>query len=223
MPLQLKNLWQSVPNGFQYTQKETGWSLTTWDFNELCRAVQKHRQSNPKLGLSLDLSDIESEVNQVNAQRMMTIPGADIYVQNSGGSVSASALGKQIPQRLLDVAEKVAQLNAGRALISEWKSLGYDPVPKEESNRRAEICTDCPQNGKGDLTRWFTVPASERIRKEIESLKNENLTTEHDSKLGICEACLCPLRLKVHTPLPLIRKHLTDQSKAALDPRCWIL
>lgn len=222
MPLQLKNLWQSVPNGFQYTQKETGWSLTTWDFNELCRAVQKHRQSNPKFGLSLDLSDIESEVNQVNAQRMMTIPGAEIYVQNSGGSVIASALGKTIPRRLVVVAEKIGQLNAGRALLAEWKLSGYSPVDSQESNRRAQICSECPKNGTGDLTRWFTVPASERIRKEIEGLRDEKLTTEFDDKLGICEACLCPLKLKVHTPMPLILKHLSPQSRAELDPRCWI-
>jgi hypothetical protein len=49
------------------------------------------------------------------------------------------------------------------------------------------------------------------------------LKTDLDHALNICQACLCPLKLKVHVPLDLIRKHLSPQAKSALDTHCWIL
>ena len=52
---------------------------------------------------------------------------------------------------------------------------------------------------------------------------NFDLTTPHDSKLGVCKACDCPMRLKVFVPLDKIVGHMLPEAKAALDPTCWIL
>jgi hypothetical protein len=121
------------------------------------------------------------------------------------------------------VGDKIRQLSAGVSLLEEWQDQGYPTVPAAEADPRAAICASCPQNGLGDLTRWFTIFASEQIRRRIETAQKLELKTPSDDKLGICEACLCPLKLKVHVPLPLIQKHLIPKTKDALDPHCWVL
>jgi hypothetical protein len=94
------------------------------------------------------------------------------------------------------------------------------------AERRASVCVNCPKNEPGDLTRFFTVPASEAIRKQLERAHLLKLHTQSDSQINVCGACLCPLRLKVWFPISFILKHMTDDVKAELQPespRCWIL
>ena len=50
-----------------------------------------------------------------------------------------------------------------------------------------------------------------------------DLKTSKDAELNVCQACLCPLKLKVHTPMSLIQKRLKPEQRAELDPKCWIL
>lgn len=97
-----------------------------------------------------------------------------------------------------------------------------NPVPKEEANRRALICANCPENGKGDFTSWFTVPLAETIRRAESWLKEQNLTTEHDDKIKVCQACLCPLKLKVHCQLSTLKEHMIPEVLKDLHPNCWI-
>ena len=119
-------------------------------------------------------------------------------------------------------AIKVRQLAAGAAILADWLGDGAPLVDSETANTRAVICATCPQNGRGDLYRWFTVFASETIRKQISAFQDRKLTTPSDEKLGICYACLCPLKLKVHVPVESIKNHLSETARAKLDPRCWI-
>ena len=57
---------------------------------------------------------------------------------------------------------------------------------------------------------------------QIQTAQELDLTTPYDSKLGVCAACDCPMRLKVWTPLKLILEHMLPEAKAALDSKCWI-
>lgn len=226
--MRLKSRLSACVDGFRYIQKETGWKsweadpVTLWDFNGLCVAIQKHRQANPRFKLSTDFVTIQAEVDLVNAQRMTTIPGADIYVIDSqiGGQPAET---KKVPEAAPTVAAKAKLLNAGHSLIQEWKREGYDVVPSDESSRRADICSRCPKNGSGGLERYFTLPMSALIKRDMEELQGRKLTTPSDEKLGICSACLCPLKVKVHCALPLIQKHLQPEAKAELWSECWIL
>jgi len=38
----------------------------------------------------------------------------------------------------------------------------------------------------------------------------------------VCEACLCPMKAKVHVPIHHIKKHMKPEVQAKLDLRCWI-
>jgi len=69
---------------------------------------------------------------------------------------------------------------------------------------------------------FFTKPASEFIRRQIEERHNLKLETSKDDQLGVCGACDCPLKLKMHPPIKVIRDHIGKDAIARLDPRCWI-
>ena len=154
----------------------------------------------------------------------MGIPNAESYVIQEGGPVHlAPKKAATLLKPLIAVGDKLRALSAGTALLLEWEGENFPTVPPTESATRAAICADCPKNGLGDLTRWFTVFASESIRKRIEGAQKLGLNTPADDKLGICDACLCPLKLKVHVPLENIKRHTTAKARADFDPRCWIL
>jgi hypothetical protein len=224
MAVRLKSRRECPPGGFQVTIAKINQTKPFWSFAEAVTWFHGIATSNPNLGLPTDPVTIENFIDQQNALRMMGIPGADAYIIGKGGPVQIQETKKAtLLKPLIAVGDKIRQLTAGAVLLDEWQDEGCPTVLAAEANRRAIICAACPQNGLGDLTRWFTVFASETIRKRIESAQKSELKTPSDDKLGICEACLCPLKLKVHVPLTNIKKHLTPKSQAALDPRCWIL
>ena len=57
----------------------------------------------------------------------------------------------------------------------------------------------------------------------MEILKDQKLQTSLDPYLGICEACECPMRAKVWSPVDVILKHIQPEEVEKLDPGCWIL
>ena len=72
------------------------------------------------------------------------------------------------------------------------------------------------------MTSYFTEEISEQIRRQIAIREDMELETPSDEKLGICSGCSCPLKLKVWTEMTHIQNHMTPETKAQLDPRCWI-
>jgi UV DNA damage repair endonuclease len=59
---------------------------------------------------------------------------------------------------------------------------------------------------------------------EFMQIKNDaKITTSLDAKLETCQACDCPMVLKVHCPLDVILEREKPEHLAKLDPRCWIL
>jgi hypothetical protein len=72
-------------------------------------------------------------------------------------------------------------------------------------------------------------------------LQDRKLSTPYDDRLNVCKVCLCPLKLKVHTPLKYISAHMNEAVLADLmkvgqpdkelerlgqkneDPKCWIV
>jgi len=42
-------------------------------------------------------------------------------------------------------------------------------------------------------------------------------------RLGVCAACWCPLRLKVHIPLKHIMDYTDEETLDNLHPECWML
>lgn len=111
----------------------------------------------------------------------------------------------------------------GGATLVDWLESGAQAVPADQATERARICSECPLSDKGDWTRHFTGPVTEAIRVHLERRKSMQLSTPHDEVLGICSACLCPLKLKVHMPLANILDRMPDDVAQSLAPGCWIL
>lgn len=238
MALRLKSRQNPPPNGFMYHQRQTNWRswqaqpTTQWDFKLLCRAIQEHRERNPKFNLTTDLFSIANEVDYENARRVSTIPGAQSYLIDDAAVFSPPKAGAllTITQKLAGVAAGLSKVNAGRVMLLDWEAAGYPQVEQSLAEQRATVCVSCPKNGKGDFTRWFTVPAADRIKKQIERLKQKSLSTTKDNQLGVCEVCLCPLKLKMHAPLAFIAKYVGPEMKnelaavtTGLGTHCWVI
>jgi hypothetical protein len=63
---------------------------------------------------------------------------------------------------------------------------------------------------------------SNAIRAALRHKSEFKLSTPFDDQLGVCEACLCPMALKVHVPFEKFFPHMTAEAKDALDNACWI-
>lgn len=194
----------------------------SWDFERLCQEVQSIRQNNPRFKLSTDLNAIRAEVDYYNALAMSRLRGGEGYITQDAAGAPASFINPQRSGRLQAAAGAVKKLRAGMGLIEAWEHAGYPSVPAEQSNFRGAVCASCPKNELGHYTRWFTVPASEHIRKRAEKLRELKLVTDYDDRLGTCAACLCVMTAKVHVPIDFIKQHQAPGVQEELDARCWI-
>ena len=217
----LKNPQLSIPGGFQFYVPDTKFQPTP--FSSLDSIVQQliaHRKGRPDLchkhQWSLDPAVVYQEVLQYQVAVCVRNGWNDYLL---GGSEGTAFFPPPIHPPLRQRARNVA---AGVETIVSWEDDGAPIVEQALANRRAEICSVCPQNGKGGLERYFTVPAANAIRKQIERKHDMKMETPFDDKLGVCEACTCPLVLKPWMPLDNILEKILPEQAAALDENCWI-
>lgn len=212
------------PGGWSFRQPETNWSIPTpiaWTFDQAVQYIIKHRKQNPaitaKHNLATSVEAVGTELEKYTRKRL-GLPEEQAQVgfrvpssQNAAAAVAG------------DWSTKPRQIGTGVATLGDWLGDGANPVGHELSDQRANICCDCPQNKRGDWLSLFTKPVAELIRRQIEERKQLRLATSKDEALGVCDACGCPLKLKVHVPLENITKKLKPQDREKLDARCWIL
>ena len=230
--LRLKDRQKSIPNGFKMYVAELKWSApgNFPSFTKVCDALQQVIQANPFLAQKnkwpTDRHSIEDWVDTYNATLCAKM-GWDAYVANGdpGGSIPKSQPPMLNLQSLAAAAANAKELVSGAKTLIEWIDSKEGAVERDLAQSRALTCSTCPKNEEGDLTRWFTVSASELIRRQIEKAQERSLSTIHDEKLNLCSACHCPLKLKVHVPIEWITKRLTPAQMAKLKeaPHCWIL
>ena len=230
MSPRLRDRQKSVPNGYVFHQPQVPQWKPSYQpsFSSLVQQVITMRNANPyitqKNKLSTGPAAVEDEVDTFNARHCLS-QGWDSYVQTDGGAVSIPKY--QTPQRnqssIAAAAGVAKKLWAGLRSTNDWIDSGVPAVPQEQAEQRGGICEVCPLNGQGGLEAFFTVPASTAIKRQIEKLSARKLSTSHDAKLNVCTACLCPLALLVQTPLQFKLAHMTPDTRAALDPKCWCL
>lgn len=236
--MRLKNRNLSIPNGLFFRQPEIKWDSRRVlqaqpSFSTLVSAVITARRANPfhtsKNNWATDYDSVANEVDSFNASVAMSMPGGDRFVSSPSGGGAPLPFYKprsQDEQKLLSaVAAKARKIWAGLSITRNWKDSGEPAVPAEQSTARALTCSDCPQNQKGDWTKWFTAPAAAAIKKQMEWLLEKKLSTPHDDKIMVCDVCLCPLAFKVHTPIKFIKPDTTDEVLAELRSKgknCWV-
>jgi len=213
-----------IPGGFQYYQPETGWkSPRMASFETIVSAIIAHRQANSwlieKNKWSVDPETVRDELDAYNTKICQQM-GWNSYISGAGGP--SLPPNPQLP-RSQQIARRVGNVVAGAETLVDWIKDGSEAVSPEQSAQRAEVCVACPKNNPGDLLSFFTRPAAEAIRRTIEKKNEMNLSTPSDDKLGVCDACDCPLKLKVHLPITFIRPRISQAVKSELDPACWML
>ena len=212
----LKDRQRQIPNGFKFAIPEVNYQSAPFaSFDAIVNSVTAIVTANPALtqarGWPASRNDVADWVDQFNAQ----------WCDRNGWHDYINGRGEGEPPKF--GPPPGAALVAGGRTLADWIGEGANPVAHELAEARAAVCARCPQNQPGDLANFFTRAASEILRQQIETAKSLELATSLDSKLGVCAACSCPMRLKVHTPLPNILRHLLPESRAALDGKCWIL
>lgn len=228
----LKNRQMFIPHGFRYYVPETNWNAPrNASFEIVVQALIAHRKGNSHLrqqhNWSIDHATVANEVDAYNAAICEKM-GWNTFIQSPIGAgpppkPQAPSPGDQ--NRLVAAAGQVKRIWSGIRTLSDWWDSGEPGVPQEQAEGRAKACVACPRNEQGDFSRWFTQPAAEAIRRQMEKAKARNLKTSVDEQLMVCGACLCPMRLKVHTPLKHINAHLTEDVLSELQsaPACWIV
>ena len=220
---QLKDRNKQIPNGLVYFQPETGWKPSPFSsFSKILNDLIAHRKANPflieKHGWSVDPLTVANELDAFNTRVCLQMGWTDYVLGADGGSPTADPF----PQRPQVHQGKLSQLVAGGKTLVKWLNNAAEAVPTELANRRAAICTSCPLNGRGDWAAFFTIPVASAIRAAVEQRREMKLSTPFDAELGVCEACSCPLKLKVHMPIEAILADMPTESFDGLAKICWI-
>lgn len=229
----LKTRQKQIPNGFRFLQPETGWKSTRFaSFDSIVSSLISHRNGRPDLVAkhkwATDYANVANEVEQFNVNLCLK-HGWNAYLDGGdfgGGPAPKSiALPAADARQVSAAAGRVTKIWSGVKTLNEWIDSGQPPVTSEVATARAAVCAACPRNGQGDFTTWFTKPAAAAIARQIEKLEHRKLSTPHDDRINICEVCLCPMKLKVHTPLPFIKAHMSNTIYDELprEPKCWIV
>lgn len=228
--MRLKNRQHAVPRGFRFIWAATGWNaqklMPHRSFNDVVMALQSNVKGNPhqaaQSGMPADYDSLALRVEEQTVKELMHEGFTDFVQQDA-------ILPKWMPpQPLADrqaapsVVGASAKTIAGVATYLDWLGDGGKPVPAPQAEARGSVCVRCPFNAKGDWKTKFTEMAAAGITKVFGMMNDLELKTSHDEKLGVCDVCLCALKSKVWAPLPHILKHMSEKTKAALWPQCWI-
>lgn len=208
------------PGGYRYYHPESNWAPPAWlSFHDTVLAIIAHRNRNPaqrdRFGWSTDYNAVSDELDSYNARICAEMKWND-FIQGDGiPDPPPKTTPRPVPQSGRPVV-------AGVKSLAEW-TIDGEVVPSEIAASRAAVCQDCPVNQPGQMTDFFTEAAAKLIQRQFEIRQSRELTTPFDENLGLCDACGCPLKLKVHAPMRVIEKYLSEAVRAKLDPRCWIL
>jgi hypothetical protein len=231
MPARLKDRQKQIPYGIKFYQPETGWKPRAGSFQQIVQQIIQHRMGNPALlakhNWNTDPAAVEVELDEFNARICLSM-GWNDYVASTGEGPPPPKPMPQLQQEaelISAAAGRAKKIWSGVKTLNEWIDSGEPPVESSRSEIRASVCAVCPKNTKGDFTTWFTKPAALAIQKQVERLSDRKLSTSRDDALNVCDVCLCPLKLKVHTPLKYIKSHMAESVFLDLEkvPGCWVV
>lgn len=189
--LHLKNLKSGPPGGWQYTQPQSGYTMSSIVFYDLVKKVSMHRHN-----MNYPMGDVAAEVEAQICSRMSP---EDQYAHCETGVRPVKSLHWTLVQRFL--VDLVA-----------WLKIGFEPVEQAEAERRAEICKTCPLN--------VGMHGCGSCRQTLDAVRETvmKLTTPLDSKLQACGVCGCELKTAVHVPLTVLQK---GQVNLVFPDWCW--
>jgi hypothetical protein len=175
---------KGTPNEWRYVQPETATVFNGFSYWELEEKVQKHRKA-----MGLDLAEGWRERFQ-----------DDLCRQNE--EVPCHGRTPSLEQRKLTLED----LRRFMTTVSQWNG---ELVPREEAERRAKICVDCPKN-QSVRGCWGCAGLLKQVVGFLQGKKG----TTVDSALESCGVCGCVLRAKVWMPL-------NTEDRLEYPSHCW--
>lgn len=215
----LKNRQTGIPQAIRFHQPELKWTSRPGSFENIVRQIISVRLANPhhlkKHGWATDYESVANELDGYLAKVCLD-NGWTKYVQAGEGDSPP-------PTQARPGLHRSAGNVAGGMLTNVlWLSSGAEAVSQQVSSDRAQVCKSCPNNSKGDLLSFFTVPAANAIRAALNLKRQWKLSTPVDEHLHVCGICSCPLKLKVHFPIQTILDNIQADVLQQLPDFCWI-
>lgn len=212
-----------VPGGFKFWIPAIKFQAApNASFDVIVNSIIAARKANPHLlakhGWATDYDTVADELDYFNAKMCADLGYTD-YITEGGGGATAPFSQVHHPRSTL---QRAAGVVGGAETVVEWIKDGSEAVSPELANKRAAVCVTCPLNQKGDFASFFTVPVADAFRKALNFRRQIKLSTSHDDQIGVCTACDCVIRLKVHLPLSRILAKMPADARDVLDKGCWI-
>ncbi len=119
--------------------------------------------------------------------------------------------------KVVNLWDSISAIPDGAQALTDWVGDGGIVVDSEESQRRANICLHCPENGEDWIVTGLIADAA---RKMLEVKNKLKLRVIGERSLGRCKVCTCVLRLEVHQPIELVKKHMKLNGDI-FPGHCW--
>lgn len=221
------------PNkGWMWYQPQTKWSIPHplgVTFQGAVDLIVQHRLKNPSItkkhNLSTNWSAVADELEAFTRQRLGLVEDSPPKWLPQQPQDEPEAVAGGVEGFLRNPARMLKATATGIKVYIDMFGSSGRPVDGAEAERRAGICAVCPKNEKGDLSTFFTEKAAAGIMEILSLVKTLDFRTSHDEGLGVCSACLCPMRQKVHVKLEHILRRTNEETIARLKeaPACWIV
>lgn len=195
----------------------TGVVLKAGMLGELIRKVHEHETAN---GLNLTSpDDIETKVceeaERDGIKRCRTEGDTEII------TAKGFPLNRESLTRILKAIKRSVKVNMdaarnGVTMLAGWLKNGQFAT-KEEADRRALICAECPKNVDVSCS---SCAAGAFLLKQMNVVGGR--TTSSDVVLKHCEACGCSNKIKVWVPKSVILEKTPKEQMDNLPASCWI-
>jgi hypothetical protein len=229
MSARLKDRNSGIPRDFQILHPEAGMTkpFRSPSFTGAKAFERSFRKGNPALcakhGWSLDEAEIDNYVEQQNVARLIA-DGFTTFVEFTDGVAPPKTDGHRVlPGALAAAAGHLKNSSLGMKLMVQWLGDGLKPEPIDIAEKRAAICAVCPMNQDGNWIQKLDAQAAKQFRTLLQIRNDLSLKTKYEDKLKTCVACDCWTPLKVVASLKHIRANMSEETKAKLHPKCWII
>ena len=112
---------------------------------------------------------------------------------------------------------------SGVGILTEWLGSGGEPVSQAQADLRAYVCQYCPMNTAPNWwERVLADPIAETIRRHLEAKAIARLEVPNESKLHMCSACGCCVKLKVWCPIKHVADHTPRSVYEQYPAACWV-
>jgi hypothetical protein len=117
----------------------------------------------------------------------------------------------------------------GAKNLLEWHEDGFEPVPADVSQARADICSGRLNGHPCSFNQnpTFKLPdfVADIVMAQFEKKNGFKATVKGEENINVCMVCKCLLKLKVWEPMDLILNHTTEEQLQDFKnkaPWCWI-